>query len=560
MKFSRLILVGLILTFIFNYDLIFNIGRPIHFEDTDYPLHLLIIKNTINSTLSGEFSKILTLPIFYPTEGSIAFSDSFFIQSILYFPIYLLSKNIIFTYNLLVILNFFLSFLSMYFLIFYLTKRSTVAIIASVIFAFNPFTAARYPTAVEIHSLLWIPLIFLFIEKSFKNPSSKNIFLVFLFLTCQLLSTLYYSVFLSLFLPIYFLFRIIQLPAKGWSAFGGKFLNIGFLAGLILLVSTSFTLGSIYYNFYSKEPINRGIEAQLNYSAEPIEFFSSQSPRNFFYNFLRNLGNFPKVSTNFEHHVFLGWSVIIFLLIGFLICLRKKQLDRMSVLFLSLALLSLILALGPRTFIYGLTAKIDPLFAFIRAPARFVVFFFFFAALSVALLWVKLFKNEFKERLIFVIFLLIVILEYFNLPVIFQDIPQPTRQFYQYLDSRENIQVIAELPIGVGLQDNKIIYRDGPYLLFASTLHSKKLLNGYSGYIPQDYSQKLKLFNTGILTKQKLTVVKKWGVDAIILHKSIFKNLADFEFTKNSLDTLGIPVIKKTQELYLYDLTDWRSN
>lgn len=542
MKLSRAVLVAIILTFIFSHDLIFNVTKPLSFEQIDYFYILVVIKNTLNSILSANLERILTLPIFYGVQGSLAFSDSYFMQSILAFPIFLISRNIILSYNLLAILTLFVSFLSMYILSFYLTKNFFASTLASTIYVFNPNIMGRFPEHLMLYSLEWIPLIFLFLEKSFKNPTSKNIFFFFLFLTCQLLSSLYYLVFLSVILPIYFLIRVLQQELKLKS-----FLNKGFLLGLCLFMAASFSLGSIYFKFYSIESIGRDLSSAINFSAKPDEFFTAVS-----------------LNKDAEHHLFVGWIVLSFLAIGLFVYFKKKPNDKMLNLFLLLMLLSFILSLGPKGYLYSLIYQINPLFSFIRVPSRFAAFFFFFLSLSLALIWIKIFQNRgLKEKVIFTIFIIMIIVEYFNLPLKFADVSSQTRQFYQYIDSRPDIKVIVELPMGEGLEKigNEVrkINFDSGYLLFAATLHSKRLLNGYSGYIPQDYARKLRLFNTGILNKQKLAQIKDWGVDAIILHKDIFRSIKDFERARQMLNSLGVKEIKTTDKLILFDLTGWRS-
>lgn len=59
-------------------------------------------------------------------------------------------------------------------------------------------------------------------------------------------------------------------------------------------------------------------------------------------------------------------------------------------------------------------------------------------------------------------------------------------------------------------------------------------------------------------TEEKLNLLRKWGVDAIVLHRDEFPKPQEYDRIKKSLITLGIPLVRSTDTLSLFDLAKWR--
>ena len=161
-----------------------------------------------------------TLPFWTPYwySGQPLFGDSqvFFLNLTHIFL--MLFKNIILAINFSTLIYFFISGMSMYFLVKYLVKSKGAAFISSVIFMFNGliygFVVSGNPSILEPYSL--IPLIFLFIlkAKKAKNPINYSI-LAGILLVFQIFSggalILLYTFFL---IGSYFAFDLISSKPK----------------------------------------------------------------------------------------------------------------------------------------------------------------------------------------------------------------------------------------------------------------------------------------------------------------------------------------------------------
>jgi len=81
--------------------------------------------------------------IFYPHRLTLAYSEHFVASALLVLPIWLISKNMIFSFNFIFLLSFVLCGFGTYLLVYKLTKNRLAGIISGIIFAFCPFRLSR---------------------------------------------------------------------------------------------------------------------------------------------------------------------------------------------------------------------------------------------------------------------------------------------------------------------------------------------------------------------------------------------------------------------------------
>lgn len=568
------IIFGTILTLIFLNNFIVNIGNYLDLSHNDAILISSYIKHYLLIFQTGNFKDILDLPFFYGFQNSVLLSEHYLFYGIASIPMYLFTQNYIFIFNLLAILMVIFNFFSMYLFVKFVTGKIWPSIIAGSIFAFNPYVMSHFPDIIIYYTLGWIPLIFLFIEKFFKKPYSRNIFFVFLFLTLQALTTMTYVVFLSVILPIYVGIRIVQFkfPIK-------KFINRGSVIGVILFGTISICLIYLYSNFYVQNPTGRTLTETSFYSAWVSDYLFSPSS-SFIYGNLRQVairmapqGVIFDSSEIAEHNLFLGLVPIILFILSF-IFVRKTRYRNFWIACLCIVFISFLLSLGPVIhFKFDLTLpgpyevlyKLDPFFKYIRVPARFVLFVMFFvsviSAMTIAEVTNKLPKNV--GYLLCFIIISLIFLEFYNNPLKYIELPNEENNFYSQIRTNKKINIILELPMGklgeLGISYAKNPYVDVEYIFWQTNIHNKKILNGYSGIIPAKYQERQRYLTINFPTKDKILLLKKWGADGLTLHKDQFVNEMDFEIIKERLDALGIKNIYNTDNLYLYDLKSFNS-
>lgn len=562
------LLSGLVLVIIFNYSLVLNITKPLGLVYVDASHVYFILNHLVNTFLSGNPANLFTLPMFGGINNSLLFTDHHIFIGAVILPLFLITQDIVLSTNLFMLLTIFLSFFSMYLLCFYFTKKIIPSIVAATVYSFNPYVYYWFPNYLLLFSLQWIPLIFLYFEKSLKKPTSKNCFLFFLFLTLQLIgSSLYYSAFLTVILPIYTIIRLNQekLPAI-------KILNRGTAIGMLLFLSVTCIDAYPYVAYFSKEPINRDAYAIEYYYSPWLANWFFTSPRNLVYGDMKYkiVKSLPDLfaKSDEEQSLFWGLTPIIIFLSSFLI-LKNPNHKKLWKISLLLLIICFLLSFGPKIHVsdnltiigpYSLIRKINPLFQFIRVPARFALFVFFFLSIIISLTTEQIDSKISSRKILYSgIIILLIFFEYWNRPAEFVNIPNDTKEFYKYLETRKNIKEILDLPIGSKLLENsqqtRSEFLDAHYLLWATLLHHKKLFNGYSSFIPAEFANRAILIAADFPDNVKLMMLRNWNVDAIILHKDEYKSTDEYERVKGSLIQLGVPLIRSTYNLDLFDLT-----
>ena len=276
------LLISLFFTFIFTYSFFFNISTPIEYVHSDTFHVTLTLKHYMDTVFNDNWKNILTMPMFYGFKDSLLYSELFIMEAIMALPIYAVFKDIIITFNILAILTIYLSFLSMFIFVKYATKKTLPAILASIIYVFNPFVIGHFPDNLHYYSLEWIPLIFLFFEKSLARPNNKNEFLFFVFLTCQLLTTLTFGALLTVILPLYAFIRIWQLGSIKKISDIKKYITIGAIIGVLLFGITTIGINKTYDLYFEGKGLSRNLDETAAFSPWVSDLFFV-SPNNIMY-------------------------------------------------------------------------------------------------------------------------------------------------------------------------------------------------------------------------------------------------------------------------------------
>jgi len=299
-----------ILTILMTYPLAFHLRDhlPSDLGDPLYPVWLIghnlaKIKEGLTNYWDGR--------IFYPHTNTVLYSD--YIPALSFMAILpaVVSKNLIFAYNFLWLLSFFLSGVSAYCLIFYLTRSRWAAFISSLIFAFSPVCFAHI-SHLELLFSAWLPFCFLFLHRYFEKPSLANLSLALFFLILQTLSCGHYGLFASFFLGI---FGLILVFHKGyWSdlRFWLKTVSLVLVAALILI---PFFLP--YFPVHKKMEFKWTYNDVRHYSAE-IQDYLAAPPWNVLWSHIL------KVKAPPERQVFLGFIPFL-LLILWMSCRRSFE-------------------------------------------------------------------------------------------------------------------------------------------------------------------------------------------------------------------------------------------
>src|SRR6266566_5242342 len=164
-------------------------------------------------TLSWDTTTLLHAPthlwqaqLLYPNNLSLSFSENLLGETLLYAPFYLISHNPVLAYNITFYLTFLLCGINMYIIERHYTGKPFASFVAALIYAFAPYRIGQID---HIHIVAgeWMPLAFLYLDLALERGRWRHWILFALFYLLQLLSSVYYGIFLSYALLTFVLFR-----------------------------------------------------------------------------------------------------------------------------------------------------------------------------------------------------------------------------------------------------------------------------------------------------------------------------------------------------------------
>ena len=564
------LLVGCAIVIGFQYSLVLHIFSPLGKVHGDSFLVYFILKHWMQVLSADQWVQMANLPMFFGFDGSLFFTDHHLLQALAAYPFFLLSKDILLSTHIVVILTILFSFVSMYTLGWYMTRSAAAGIISGILFVLNPFVFARYPDQLNLLGLQWIPLVFLCFEIVIRTSRSIYILLFFILLTAQLLTSLNYSVMLSVVLPVYIVIRSIQVRFS-WKPIRSVWAGIG----VLLFCLTAVLTRNAYQRVYDTYPLNRSEEIAKTYAAIPSDWLFT-SELNVLYGGLKQAAaaRFPhavRVGIYAEHSLFPGIVAVVFVITGMFLSVTVPNRKQYRVL-AGMMIFSWVLSLGPAVWvsggtginwIYSLLYRLNPYLHDIRATSRFAVFVYFFMAWIAAYVWQHI-EKRLAGRVapyIAVVIIGFILMEFWNKPLEFTEISPGKRAVYGKIQSRDDIRVILEYPIG-----NLISYPfpqarsedlDARYLLWATLLHSKTLFNGYSGFIPEEYYMRANALSVNFPTDEKLRLLQHWGVDVIVVHRNEFVTSTQYDTIRTALQSRGVPILIDRGDDIAFDLAAW---
>lgn len=480
-------------------------------------------------------------------------------------PAYLFSIffNEIVAYNAMIIISFILSFLCMYALVFYLTKRHSAAFISGLIYSFSPYHINKSWEHFGLMFIEFIPLYILFLLKLREKPNIKHLILCSLSLALVVLSDLTYSFIIFVFSLFYVIFCFFYYVKN--KSFRG-FLKLFFNFLLVVLLSSIFILPLLWPSFVSMiNPSLELIAIAERVAVRPFNYLFSQSASILAYLapskyhplwgcLARSLeGSIFFGRGSIEQTLYLGW---IGLFLAFIFLKKKRNLDQSKdlpeaqvkftkSLFVFMFFLAVIFSMPPYwnllVFkIYFPSFFIYKIFPVYRAYARFGVL----AVLSVAVLagyGFSFLKSKSKrKKMLTAIFSLLVLFDFANIPPLRVTDMDKCPPVYTWLARQKDSFAIAEYPVRLGDMAEGYVNLD--YLLY-QRFHQKAILEGAE---PGTSAFEIKRKIARITDPETPKILGDIGFKYVILHLDEYRQANNIE----AVDILGeVPDLSKSAGL-----------
>jgi hypothetical protein len=438
--------------------------------------------------------------IYYPEPNTLAFSDAMLVEGLIGAPLLWAGVRPVLVHNSLLLGAVIASAVGVFVLVERLTRNRAAAVIAGIIFAFAPYRF-EHDMHLELQWTAWMPWALWAVHRTIDTGRWLHGLQAGLFVALQMLSSVYYGVFLAAILPLVGGVLLLSVPRAQ---------TLRALRALALGAAVAAIVCSVYavpYLAASRQVGGRSIEEISKFSARPSDYLVA-TPDNRIYG-----GLFEAPS---ERRLFPGIVPVLLAIAGLL--LRRPT--PVAVAYLIGLVVAFEMSLGLHGYTYRFLHEHVPVLAGLRAPARLGIFVVFFLAVLAAHGYAALHDavSATARRVLAVVIPCALLIEYAAFPrqlVPYENVPP---QVYAFL-ARLPPGVLAEFPMP---SVNTVPGPDARYA-YMSTFHWHRLVNGYSGYHPASYLRRLDHLQS-FPDRSSLEVLRRAGVTYVLVHLSDYES------------------------------------
>lgn len=234
------------------------------------------------------------------------------------------------------------------------------------------------------------------------------------------------------------------------------------------------------------------------------------------------------------------------------------------IIYFYILILSFLLTLGPEIHFMGkeiyygpylILQKHVPGFDGLRVSSRFFIFVILSMGIFTAIGVKNVLKNinRWKRYPIMGLILILILAEYFSIPVPLSNIlvKDSIPEVYRWLVKQHDDIALIELPLPRWEKEVALI--ECPRVYY-SAYHRKKIFNGFSGYSPPLYDEMMNRIQI-LSREQNINDFRDLGIRYIILHSN-FYNKEDFERMHSELSSIdnNTKFMGKFEDDYVYEI------
>jgi hypothetical protein len=410
--------------------------------------------------------------IFHPATTTLAYSDATMLQGLLGAPLLWMGVPPVLVYNLLLLAGLAGSGVAMFVLARHLTGTVGPALVAAAVFTMAPYRIEHF-MHLELQWAMFIPLTFWALHRTRETASWKFGALAGVFLWLQVLSSVYYGVFLALMLVVFVPVLLLSGGQRDPDR-RAAILPFAIAAAVAAVLTLPYALP---YRAVARDLGVRDASEIARYSATLLNYFST-SNLNVFWGWTSDRFG------DSERRLFPGAVALILAAVGL-----WRRPARPVLTYVIVAAVAVELSFGVNGVVYRTLADhLNALQGF-RSLSRFgIVTAFAVAMLSAYGTEALLVRIPAQRRsLALVLLVACLALEYRNRPMSLT-LGDPERPPDAYLMLRRAPPgVVIELPVPP--LDRLPGWE--PYYQAWQAWHWRPLVNGYSGYYPLDYRETL---------------------------------------------------------------------
>jgi hypothetical protein len=437
--------------------------------------------------------------IFYPERGTLALSDAMLVQGGVALPLILARVPPVLVHNLLMLLPIALSGLAMFALARYLTGSRGGALIAGFVFAYAPYRF-EHIMHMELQWVFWTPLAFLAMHRTLDTGRLKYGLAMGAALALQMLSCIYYGVFLATLLVPAALLLSIRDRAVAW-----KRVALPLAAGLAVAVTVSAAYAVPFVEQRARVG-DRPIEEVDRFSAKPSSYLSVPV-ENVLY------GDEGRPGRG-ERRLFPGSLVVLLAITGLLLRVPSRR----QLVYLIIVVAAFDVSLGFGGYLVPALHRFVPVYHGLRAMGRMGIMVVMGLAVLAAYGFAALMSSRgTKTRWMACGVCVAVLFAEYRTRLTFVEFPNRPPTVYRLLRSQPR-GVVAELPVASGGSLPGL----EPRHAFMSIFHWFPLVNGYSGNYPPSYLARIERL-LEFPDERSLRQLHGDGVRYVIVHAMGYK-------------------------------------
>ena len=478
---------------------------------TDTPQLNIWAIGVVLRQLGREPLRILDGNAFYPYPETLAFSEHLFVPALLGAPATWTTGNLVLAHNTVALATLALAGLGAFLFARELTGHFWGSAFAGTLYAFHTWNINEL-VRLQILSNAWFPFLGLALVRYFREPTGLRLGLVVVFFLLQGLSCMYWLLYMPLLLvPLGLFLTWKQRPSR--RTLTALLLGVGLASLLLVPFVRAYMRSAERFGFLRATP--RSLEVQR---------YLQVLPGNHLYQGV--LGS-AQANENAAH--FLGFSTLAFVGIGLLRGRFERESAAWRGFLGGLALAGFLLSLGPSISWagtelapgpYQALSRWVPGFQNVRYPERLsILLVFAIAPLAAAgLAGLGRFGARIGPVAVAVLFL-----EHFAAPLPLSPLPLPgdAPPAHRWLSGRTDVGAVAEVP-----GDHYWLYRRDARVMFLSTVHWQRTVQGYTGYFPpvQNYIRwRLHHFPSD----ETLAFLEGFGVDTLVVNPDAAPSLSE---------------------------------
>jgi hypothetical protein len=438
--------------------------------------------------------------IFYPETRTLTLSDAMIVEGAAAAPFIWMRIEPVLVHNLIMFGGMVLSGAAMFALVHYLTGSRGAGLLAAIVFAFAPYRF-EHIMHMEMQWTMWMPLAFLALHRALETGKLRYGLGVGAFVALQMLSCIYYGVFLA---TIVGACGLLLLLADRRVPF--RRLARPLLVGALLAAVVCGAYAVPYLRTRSSVG-ERPLDQVKMFSARPGNYVVATHMH-------RVYGDMFETRGRPERRLFPGVVVVVLAIVGVLL---RVPTTRVIVYVVGLVT-AFELSIGSNGYLFPFLYEHVAAYRALRAPARAGIFTVMFLAALAGYGYVALMqgRSAITRRIAVALIGAALVVEY---SVVVELIPYPNSApaVYRYLTQQPR-GVVAEFPVP---RPNVLPGPDAEYS-FMSIFHWFPLVNGYSGMYPPSYLKRLERLQD-FPDERSLAQLRHDGVRYVILHGSRYE-------------------------------------